>query len=203
MSDGKTATEDNFSAAGGLDYSRTVAMTDVTELIAAARAGDTRAEEQLFSLLYNDLRVLAHSRLRRSKPCTLLDTTALVHEAYLKLHQARYVSVADRAHFLAYAGRAMRCIIVDFIRDQGSLQREDRDANALPNPPQQQQHEILRIDQALRELANLNARLVQVVEMRYFAGMTETEVAEALSLTERTVRRDWEKARRVLAATLK
>jgi RNA polymerase sigma factor (TIGR02999 family) len=177
-------------------------MTDVTGLIAAARAGDTGAEEQLYSFLYNDLRILAHARLKPYKPCSLLDTTSLVHEAYLKLHKARYVSVHDRSHFLAYAGKAMRCIIVDFIRSQASLQRADGDATGLANPPVQQ-HEILRIDKALSELANLSARLVQVVEMRYFAGMTESEVAEALSLTERTVRRDWEKARRVLAATLK
>jgi len=180
-------------------------MPDLTELIAAARSGDSSAEEQLFSHLYLDLRQLARSRLKHSTPCALLDTTVLVHEAYLRLHQAGYVSIADRSHFLAYAGRAMRCIVVDFVRKQNRAHRDDRDARVLVDPASLStgQREILLVDQALSELAAFSDRLVRVVEMRYFAGMSDVEIAEALSLNERTVRRDWEKARMILAAALK
>ena len=180
-------------------------LSVITGLLAAAKEGETGAESQLFSLLYADLRQLARQRLRRSTPCTLLDTTALVHEAYLRLHHAGYIQVADRAHFLAYAARAMRSIVVDFVRKRGTARRVDGDVSDLVDPASlpSGESEILRVDQALRELAQVSDRLVRVVEMRYFAGMKEIEIAEALSVTERTVRRDWEKARMMLASTLK
>ena len=179
--------------------------SDIAELLSAAKRGESDAEAQLFALLYPDLRQLAHARLRQSKPYTLLDTTALVHEAYLRLHRAGYVQIADRAHFLAYAARTMRSVVVDLVRKRGMTRRETCDANALPDPSaiQEGEREILRVDHALHELALVSERLVKVVEMRYFAGMNETEIAEALSLTERTVRRDWQKARMLLAAALK
>jgi len=180
-------------------------MTDTTELLSAAKLGDAAAEAQLISHLYSDLRQLAHSRLKRSKPSTLLETTALVHEAYLRFHRAGYVRIADRAHFMAYAARAMRSIVVDFVRKRGAARRDDGDASALPDPSTLPagESEIIRVDQALKELGAVSERLVKVVEMRYFGGMTETEIAEALSVTERTVRRDWEKARMLLATALK
>jgi RNA polymerase sigma factor (TIGR02999 family) len=178
---------------------------EITELLSAAKRGDLAAEEQLFSRLYDDLRHLAHNRLKRSSPCTLLETTALVHEAYLRLNRAGYVQISDRNHFLAYAARAMRSIVVDFVRKRGAVRRDTADVSALPDPLSvgSGEDEILRVDQALRELASVSGRLVKVVEMRYFAGMKETEIAEALSITERTVRRDWDKARMLLAAALK
>jgi RNA polymerase sigma factor (TIGR02999 family) len=180
-------------------------MTDITELLSAARRGDAAAESQLFSLLYSDLHELAHQRLRRSTPCTLLDTTALVHEAYLKLKHAGYVQVSDRPHFLAYAARAMRSIVVDVARKRGAARRDPEDPDDLPDlsAAAAGEREILGVDQALRELGAVSERLVKVVEMRYFAGMKETEIAAALDVTERTVRRDWDKARMVLAAILK
>ena len=178
---------------------------DITGLLSAAKRGESDAEAQLFAALYPDLRQLARARLRQSKPYTLLDTTALVHEAYLRLHRAGYVQVADRTHFLAYAARAMRSVVVDLVRKRGMARRDLGDANALADPVavQEGEREILRVDHALQELARVSDRLVKVVEMRYFAGMNETEIAEALSLTERTVRRDWQKARMLLAAALK
>jgi RNA polymerase sigma factor (TIGR02999 family) len=180
-------------------------MADITGLLSAVKRGNTGAEAELFSRLYGDLRHIARHRLRQSKPCTLLETTALVHEAYLRLHQAGYVQIADRSHFLAYAARAMRSVVVDVVRKRGLARRVDADANALPDPSSLPagESEVLRVDQALHELAGVSERLVKIVEMRYFAGMKETEIAEALSLTERTVRRDWEKARMILAAALK
>jgi RNA polymerase sigma factor (TIGR02999 family) len=177
---------------------------DITTLLSAARLGDGRAEAELFSVLYSDLRHLAHSRLKRSRPCTLLETTALVHEAYLRLSRAGYVQVADRSHFLAYAASAMRSIVVDMVRKSDPARRESAiDVSAIADPGSLSGNEILRVDQALKELGVVNSRLVKVVEMRYFAGMKEAEIAEALSLTERTVRRDWEKARILLAMALR
>jgi RNA polymerase sigma factor (TIGR02999 family) len=180
-------------------------MTDTTQLLSAARLGDADAEARLISHLYNDLRHLAHSRLKRSKPSTLLETTVLVHEAYLRFHRAGYVRISDRAHFMAYAARAMRSIVVDFVRKRSTARRDDCDTSALPDPSTLPAgaSEIIRVDQALEELAVVSERLVKVVEMRYFGGMKEAEIAEALSVTERTVRRDWEKARMLLARALK
>jgi len=174
-----------------------------SELLSAAKLGDKAAEDGLFSLFYRDLRRLAHSRLKRSEPCTLLDTTSLVHEAYLRLQKAGYERVGDREHFLAYAASAMRSIVVDFIRSRGARLRP-AGVDALPDaaiPPSER--EILSVDEALRELSRVSERMVKIVEMRYFAGMKESEIAAALSVNERTVRRDWEKARMVLAARLK
>jgi RNA polymerase sigma factor (TIGR02999 family) len=180
---------------------RTAETSQATELISAAKLGDAKAEEQLFALLYRELKHLAHSRLKRSQPCTLLETTALVHETYLRLHRAGYVRIADRSHFLAYAASAMRSIVVDFVRGAGR-----RDARATLSDLSSLgggEREIIRVNEALDELAAVNDRLVKVVEMRYFAGMKESEIAETLAITERTVRRDWEKARMILAASLK
>jgi len=176
---------------------------DITALLSAAKLGNADAEAELFSVLYADLRQLAHNRLKRSKPCTLLETTVLVHEAYLRLSRAGYVQVSDRSHFLAYASRAMRSIVIDFVRRRSAERDASADVDDVVDPAAAAGTEILRVDQALQELAAVSERLVKVVEMRYFAGMKETEIAEALSLTERTVRRDWEKARILLAAALK
>src|ERR1051326_2595325 len=180
-------------------------MSDITKLLSAARGGDAEAESKVFSLLVSDLRRLAHQRLSRTKPCTLLETTALVHEAYLRVHRAGYVQFVDRSHFLAYAARVMRSVIVDFVRKRGMTKRVDADVTDMVDRAgvPSGEDEILRVDRALEELAKVSERLVKVVEMRYFAGMKETEIAEALSLTERTVRRDWDKARMVLATALK
>jgi RNA polymerase sigma factor (TIGR02999 family) len=180
-------------------------MPKTSELLSAARLGDSAAEARLFTALYADLRRLAHSRLKRSEPCTLLDTTALVHEAYLRFRKAGYGRIEDRSHFLAYAAAAMRSIVVDFIRSRRVARRDGADAAALPDPSSLLggEREILLVDRALEELSATNPRLVKVVEMRYFAGMKETEIAGALSITERTVRRDWEKARMLLATALR
>ena len=126
-------------------------MTDITGLLSAVKRGDTGAESQLFSLLYGDLRHLAHQRLRRSNPCTLLETTALVHEAYLRLHRAGYIQIADRSHFLAYAARVMRSIMVDFVRKRGKARRADFDASALPDPAGENQRDAEQTAVRLRQ----------------------------------------------------
>jgi RNA polymerase sigma factor (TIGR02999 family) len=179
----------------------------VMALLVAVRGGEAGAVDELFGVLYPDLRQLAHSRLRRSGQLTLLDTTGLVHEAYLRLFQAGSLEAVDRSQFMAYAARVMRSVVVDFVRRRSADRRggdvvhidiEDQ-AEAVSDP---REREVVRVDEALAELARIDERLVQVVEMRYFAGMTEDQVAETLGLSRRSVARDWEKARLFLATVL-
>src|SRR5262249_9577181 len=137
----------------------------------------------------------------------VLDTTALVHESYIRLAEGQRMQLADRLHFLRYAGRAMRSVIVDFARKKQADRRGGGALHISTNPEipdisGKGDERIMRLEEALQQLARLDQRLAQVVEMRYFAGMTEPEIAEALGITERTVRRDWEKARLLLAQAL-
>jgi RNA polymerase sigma factor (TIGR02999 family) len=179
----------------------------VMALLVSVRRGEPGAVDELFGVLYPDLRQLAHSRLRRSGHLTLLDTTGLVHEAYLRLFQAGSLEAIDRAQFMAYAARVMRSVVVDFVRRRSADRRggdvvhvDIEDQAAVVSDPRER--EVVRIDEALEELARIDERLVQVVEMRYFAGMTEDQVAETLGLSRRSVARDWEKARLFLATVL-
>ena len=182
-------------------------MPDITALIAGVRRGDDEALGQLFSVLYEDLRRLAHARLKRHDSAAMLDTTSLVHESYLRFLKAGQVQISDRAHFLAYSARVMRSIIVDFARESSAQRRGGQEVHVTLDtdvaPLAGGEVEVIRVHEALEELALLSERLARVVEMRYFAGMNEAEIGEALGVTERTVRRDWEKARIVLAAALK
>jgi len=183
-------------------------MGDITALIARANSGDRPAVDAIFERLYPELRRIAHSRLTRHTRDTLLDTTMLVHECYLKFVQAERLNPSDRAHFIAYSATAMRSIIVDFARarlterrggDAAHLTLNTQIADSLPAG----EDEIVRVDEALAEIARLDPRLAQVVEMRYFGGLNDLEIASALGVTDRTVRRDWEKARLLLAAALR
>jgi RNA polymerase sigma factor (TIGR02999 family) len=182
-------------------------MSSVTVLLAGVRSGDARAVDQLFNLLYDDLRRLAHARLRRSGQFTLLDTTSLVHESFLRLLRAGSLDAVDRGQFMGYAARVMRSVVVDFVRQRSTERRGgdaehvelDHDIVAAADP---RDREVMRVNEALEELAAIDERLVRVVEMRYFAGMTEEEVAAALTMSRRTVARDWEKARLFLASQL-
>lgn len=169
--------------------------------------------DEAFAGTYQALRRVAHARLRDSGRQRVLDTTALVHETYLKLRGSEAEPrFPDRARFLVYAGRAMRSIIVDMVR-QRQTERAGGDvalltltgavADALPSRDGQEEAHILRVHEALQEMALVDARMAQVVELRYFGGMTEQEIGEALGVTDRTVRRDWEQARLFLAEALK
>lgn len=179
----------------------------LTDLIERAQNGDDAALQKLFEVAYEDLRALAHARLRKGGRNTVLDTTALVHESYLRFANAGRLSLADRQHFLRYAAHVMRSVVVDLVRRRSAERRGggaqkvtfETDVDAGTDAGAE---EILRVHEALEELARLDARIVQVVEMRYFAGLTEPEIAEVLGVNERTVRRDWEKARLLLAAAL-
>lgn len=183
-------------------------MADITQWIAAAREGDRGALDKLFGVLYGDLRRIAHARLAHNVRNTLLDTTALVHECYARFVAQQRLNVDDRAHFLAYSARVMRSIIVDMAR-AGLAERRgggvehvplDTASGAQARLPEE---EIFDVDAALAELARLDPRLASVVEMRYFGGMSDVEIGDALGLTDRTVRRDWEKARALLSMTLR
>jgi RNA polymerase sigma factor (TIGR02999 family) len=183
-------------------------MGDITQLIVRARAGERGAFDQLFQELYPDLRRIAHVRLSRHVRDTLMDTTVLVHECYMKFVNAQRLTVEDRVHFLSYAASAMRSIIVDVARAARAERRGGDAAHVTLNTEHadsvpQGEDQIVDIDEALKELAKLDERLVRVVEMRYFAGMTDAEIGAALGVTDRTVRRDWEKARLLLAHALR
>lgn len=184
-------------------------MGDVTVLIAQAHAGDRSAFDRLYELLYPELRRIAHRRLAPHERNPQLDTTALVHECYLRFAEAERIAPASRAHFLAYAANVMRSVIVDAAR-QAMAQRHGGDVQHVPLDtdlqnalPDAAVTEILGVHAALQDLARLDPRLAQVVEMRYFAGMTDGEIAEVLGLSLRTVGRDWEKARLLLAQALR
>ena len=182
-------------------------MGQVTTLLSAIGAGRQEALGELYALLYPELHRLAHSRVRRSGDMTLLDTTSLVNESYLRFEKSGAVSFRDRSQFMAYAAQVMRSVVVDVIRQRRSARRGgesghvelDEEQVAAADP---RESEILRVHESLEELAAIDARLVRVVEMRYFSGMTEIEVADALGLGVRTVARDWEKARLFLRASL-
>ena len=177
-------------------------------LIALARQGDKDAAGALFSALYPDLRRIARARLRQHKSMTLLDTTALLHESYLKVVGADALPVEDRRHFFTYAATVMRSVIVDFARARRAERRGgdvdhlvlDTGVAAKTAAPE---NDVLRVHEALEALAKADPRSAQIVELRYFGGLSDAEIADALALSERTVRRGWEKARLMLAASLK
>ena len=163
--------------------------------------------DTMFAETYRELRRLAHARLRSGGRNTVLDTTALVHETFLKLSANAAVKFPDRPRFLVYAGRVMRSVIVDLAR-QRATDRRGGEAVHLTFTTQLADHaagaeEIVRVHEALAALEKVDARMAQVVELRYFGGLTEAEIAEALGVTDRTVRRDWEQARLFLADALK
>jgi len=183
-------------------------MGDITLLIQKAREGDRAALDSIFQTLYPELRRIAHARLTRNLRDTLMDTTVLVHECFMKFANANRLAVQDRVHFLAYSTHVMRSIIVDLARasraerrggdaQHVTLNTENAADAALP------EDEIFEVDAALADLAKLDPRLARVVEMRYFGGMKDAEIAQVLGLTDRTVRRDWEKARLLLASALR
>jgi RNA polymerase sigma factor (TIGR02999 family) len=182
-------------------------MAELTILMKRASEGDIQARDAVFKALYGDLRRLAHARLTRSPRNTFLNTTSLVNETYLRLARTGELRTEDRWHYLAYAGRAMRSVIVDFLRARQSQRRHgdadliSLDTNICDGVPSDEA-QILQVHEALEEIAAVDERVVRVVEMKYFAGLSEQEIAAAMGVTERTVRRDWQKARLLLAAAL-
>ena len=164
------------------------------------------AASALWSGLYGNLKQLARSRLRRSGPITLLDTTGLVNDAYVKMAAGERPAYGTSQEFLGYASRVMRSVVIDLVRERqaerrgGDLEQITLNTEVIGGAAAEE--ELLHVDQALENLARLEPRLCQVVEMRYFGGFTEAEIGAALGMTDRTVRRDWEKARLLLRAML-
>ena len=175
---------------------------EITERLLALRGGDKEALNQLVPLVYGRLRAMAHARLTGRDPGASLDTTALVHEAYLRLVDQSRVEWRDRQHFFAVAALAMRQIVVDRARRRGALKRGGGVSVALLDEAasgvEPRAEEILALDQALKRLGALNERLVKMVELRFFAGLSIEETAEALGVESRTVNRDWRVARALL-----
>lgn len=183
-------------------------MSDVTALLRRVADNDRSALDSLFELLYADLHRMARARLSEGGPITLLDPTSLAHEAYLRLHNAGRVDLQSRGHFMAYCSQVLRSIIVDFARKR-SAERRGGGQHHLTLSTEVAESigaadgDIERVNDALLELEKSDPRLKQVVEMRYFGGLSEAEVAEALGISERTVRRDWERARLLLSVSLR
>lgn len=180
----------------------------LTELIQEVGAGDRQARDELFAGAYAELRKLARSRLRDGGRNTVLETTALVHESYLRFLNSGQLRIEDRRAFFAYASKVMRSVIIDSVRERqaerrgGDLAEMTLDTQTAATLPEGEA-EVLHVHQALFALEQAEPRLATVVEMRYFGGYSELEIAESLDVTERTVRRDWEKARLLLMSALK
>lgn len=175
---------------------------EITTLLAAAGAGDRGASDRLFEAVYAELRRIARRQRAASAPMATLSTTALVHEAYLKLSGEARWSVEDRRHFFALAARAMRHVLVDHVRRRGRLKRGggalalDLEAEEVAAPDRGE--ELVALDEALGRLESVEPDLAQLVEWRFFAGLSVEEIAELTGVSDRTVKRRWRSARAFL-----
>jgi RNA polymerase sigma factor (TIGR02999 family) len=181
----------------------------LTQLLQLAGQGDREALDRVFAVLYPELRQIAHQRLRRQGRMADLATTALVHESFLRLIASEQLKLADRRHFFAYAAKTMRSIIIDFARKDMAerrggglepLQLDTELADKLGGDATGKT--LIEVNDSLLALEKVDPMLAQVVEMRYFAGYSETEVAELMGTSERTVRRQWDKARLFLLVSM-
>lgn len=176
-----------------------IARSEVTSLIQSCADGDDGAFDRLFSVVYGDLRVIAHRQLGREAKGHTLQTTALVHECYVGLVDQDHSSMRDRAHFFALASRAMRHILIDYARRKNARKRGGTqvrvtlgDELAVRESPVL---ELLALDKALSKLGSHNERMARIVECRFFGGMTVEETAEALSVSTNTIYRLWSRAK--------
>ena len=178
-----------------------VVVAEITELIGKARGGDAQASERLFAALYDELRRLAAAQLRGEDA---MRSTSLVHEAYLKLAHHGALQVNDRGHFFAVAARVMRQIVIDHVRSRAALRRGGDiqftaiDTTAMQAATSERSDELLALDAALDRLATVDAQLAGLVEMRFYAGLELSEVAGVQERSERSLKRDWRRARAFL-----
>jgi RNA polymerase sigma-70 factor (ECF subfamily) len=188
--------------------------SNVTDLLARFRRGERNAEATLFPLVYDELRRIAARHMRRERPGHSLQPTALVNEAYLRLLDQRAHSWKNRAHFFAFAAGVMREILIDHARRRRAAKRGQGKPNVpfddlwmgerqQPTLTDDQFEDLIAIDEALTQLADLDPRQTRIVELRFFAGMTSREVAEVLDISERTVEREWAAARAWLYTRLR
>lgn len=170
----------------------------ITRLLQKVREGDSGAFDRLMPLVYDELQEIARRQLRKERPGHTLDTSALTHEVYLKLVDQE-VDWENRAHFFVLAARAMRQILIDYARKRNAQKRGGDWTRTTLSPrhlhTEVQMGEMLALDEVLDRLEDLDERASRVVELRFFGGMTEDEVAEVLDVSTRTVQRDWRKAR--------
>lgn len=179
--------------------------TDVTALLLAWRGGDTSALERLIPLVYAELRRLAHHYMRGQAPGHPLQTTALVHEAYLRLVKSSQVSWHDRAHFFAVSSQLMRRVLVDAVRSARAAKRGGGApvvSLADAEPVDATRPDLVALDEALEELTQFDPRKAKVVELRYFGGLSVQEAAEVLDVSVATAEREWRVARLWLSKTL-
>ena len=184
-------------------------MTQLTVLLGRMQAGDTEASDALFAAAYTELHRLARARLRGGGRNTLMDTTCLVHESYLRFVHSGELRAQDRRAFFAYAAQVMRSVIVNTARERVAQKRGGEapllrlTTEIAAQIAEDGEGQILKVHEALEALEKAHPRLAQVAQMRYFGGYSEQEIAQVLEITERTVQRDWEKARLILAASLR
>lgn len=177
-------------------------MSEITEHLSRVRRGDSEALDRVYDLVYPRLKELASAHLARLRPGDTFTPTALVHEAYVRLQGGAAIEVQDRMHLVACFARAIRYILVDELRARGAAKRgggiplatlTDVMVQEGPEPP-----DLLDIDRALEALGHVNDGLRELVELRFFAGLGEQEVAELRGVSTRTVRREWRRARAFL-----
>ena len=171
----------------------------ISALIASAEGGDPSAVDALFGALYKELHRLARRQLARNAPDVSLGTTTLLHEAYLDMAGREGTVFPDRARFMGYAARVMRTLIIDYVRNRKARKRggqfEITSLELAAVDPAADERELLRIGEAVDELARIDPLLAQIVDLKFFCGLSFTEIAALRGLSERTVQRHWEKAR--------
>lgn len=173
---------------------------DLTALLARSRTGSPADQERLFDAVHGELRRIAGAYMRHERPDHTLQPTALVNEAYVRLFKDQNVAWENRAHFFGIAARVMRQILVDYARKRrarkrGIGARSDRSASKIAVSPQAQDYDVLALHEALTALATLDSRQAEIVELRYFGGLTEQEVADVMQLAPATIRREVAAAR--------
>jgi RNA polymerase sigma factor (TIGR02999 family) len=181
-------------------------MGDVTVLLERAHRGDTQARNELFACLYAELNRLARQKLARESTFTQLDAPSLVHETYLRLIGQTRIPLANRRMFFAYAAAVMRSVIIDYVRRRGARKRGKPELRVTlsGNDPEvaPPATDIEALDAALRQLAAVDSRAHEIVQMRYFSGLSLEEIAGALQISLATAKRDWQKARAFLYRSL-
>jgi RNA polymerase sigma factor (TIGR02999 family) len=184
-----------------LDATQASAAPDLNQLTQQARAGDLQAKAELIRQLYPKLRSIAHHRLSGHIAPTLLNTTVLLHESLAKLLEQGFGKIESSQHLVAYAATVMRTVLVDYARERNAKKREAGERVSITHlelRTEDRSVDIVALDQALNTLTQIDPRLTAIVELRCFAGLTTPEIAAELGISERTVKRDWQKARAVL-----
>jgi RNA polymerase sigma factor (TIGR02999 family) len=183
-----------------------MSATLLAQLVKSAGTGDIKAREQLFVTLYNELHRMAERQLRGNVAMTLSPTT-LLHETYLNMLGRDASSFSDRSHFMAYAARAMRGLLIDFVRSRTARKRGGEfHITSLPTEVAEtpgEDLELERINEALEQLGGTDRRLAELVDLKFFCGFSFAEIAELMGMSERTAQRDWEKARILLHRYIK